>query len=809
MSNIRVIKRDGAKENLDLNQISNRVAEIGDDLAMIDQWKIIGSTISTMKSEIHTCDIDDHMAACSFNMSIGNPQYETFATRLLLNSLAKSLPKTFSQGVLAVNAADPSYLNPMFVSFVEAHADQLDEIILDSHNNRLRYAGLLMMREKYLIQIKERMFETPQWMYMRIACQIWGLGTPNFGMIKKTYTELARGSISMATPIMFRSGNAKPQLSSCVLMQNSDDSVDGIMETFKNAAIYGSKNAGLGIGLANVRAKGSNIGTSGRESDGVARFAILYNSIPQVITQGNVRAGSVMFTIPIHHRDWPELLHMTDGAVNVESKLHRLFLCAHVNNTFMKCVDADGEWNMFCPRDTPLLNSTFGKSYEAAYTAYVADASIPRKTASAREMMNNIVRLALERGRPYLVNGDRFNEANNLQHIGTLLNTNLCAEIGIPSGPYGPNGEMEDGVCILGTLGLPSYIKPGGRGYFLGEPDWKLPMADVCDRLSDLYDFNALAKNAGIVCACLDEVIDHQYYPREEGKRSCTNHRSLGIGPQGMAEALIELGIPYESEAAQVFHKWTAQAIWYGSTLMSAKRASELGTCPSFPGSPASRGVLQPDMWSDYESTVPSIPDRFEVSKVYDAVARYGLRNNLCTAEPPTKSTCRLNGGITQSFEPIKALLNVKRGNGVNTKDLCPQFVQYMKFKGLWHDNVVNDLIRADGTPLIPGMTKFGQDLFKTAYQMSCKTFLTLAAIRARYVDQSQSLNMFLDYEKAKVGIDVGGAIARMGWKLGLKTLWYYMHTKTVKPDKVALALDDQDGAACRRDNPECEACSA
>jgi ribonucleoside-diphosphate reductase alpha chain len=632
---------------------------------------------------------------------------------------------------------------------------------------------------------------------MRVAV---GIHKTDLDEIVKTYNMISEGWFTHATPTLFNAGTPKPQMSSCFLIQMKDDSIPGIYDTLKQTALISQSAGGIGLSIHNVRAKGSYIRGTNGTSNGIVPMLRVFNDTARYVDQGGgKRKGSFAIYLEPWHADVYDFLDLRKNHGKEEIRARDLFYALWIPDLFMQRVKDNGTWTLMCPNECPGLSDCWGEEFEKLYTKYESEGK-GRETIKAQDLWYKIIESQIETGNPYMLYKDAANRKSNQQNLGTIKSSNLCTEIIEYTAPD------EIAVCNLGSIALPKFVKDGA------------------------FDHDKLFEVTYQLTVNLNKIIDGNYYPVPETRNSNMRHRPIGIGVQGLADAFILLRFPFESEEAKKLNREVFETIYYASCTASKDLARRDGAYETFQGSPASKGILQFDMWN----VTPT--DRWEWSVLKEEITKYGMRNSLLLAPMPTASTAQILGN-NECFEPYTT-------NVYSRRTLAGEFIVVNKHLlkdlvnlGLWNDNLKNKLMSTSGSVQnideIPDNLKA---LYKTAWEISQRVVIDMAADRGAYICQSQSLNIFM--ENANFGKLT--SMHFYAWEKGLKTGMYYLRTKAatdaikftvdksqlskpkaevvietapvsvsmnITPD--TLSQKNVDSIACSIDNPDsCESCS-
>jgi ribonucleoside-diphosphate reductase alpha chain len=615
------------------------------------------------------------------------------------------------------------------------------------------YFGFKTLERSYLLKIGNRIVERPQYMYMRVAV---GICKGDVEMALRIYDDLSQHFYTHATPTLFNAGTRRAQMSSCFLIGNKGDDIDGLFDTIKDVAKISKWAGGIGLHVHDVRAKGSYIKGTGGESDGLIPMMKTYNEVARWINQGGKRKGSFAIYLEPWHSDVFDFIDLRKNHGKEEMRARDLFLAMWTPDLFMKRVEEDGDWSLFSPDEAPGLSDAYDspedKAFTRLYEQYEQDGKA-RKVVKARKLMDAILTAQIETGTPYMLYKDPANYKSNQKNLGTIKSSNLCTEIIEYSSP------TEQAVCNLASIALPKYIIDGEFNHQL------------------LYEYTyQVVKN-------LNNVIDLNFYPTEETKRSNFRHRPVGLGIQGLADVFCMLGLPFESEGADKLQTEIFETIYFAALTSSKDLSKTFGPYESIVGSPIEKGIFQYQVW---DKTDKDLSGRWDWKSLRKEVVNYGVRNSLLVAPMPTASTAQILGN-NEAFEPFTTNLYLRRTLGGEFVVINKHLVNDLLKIGMWSDSIKNKLIFENGSvqniPEIPTELK---EIYKTVWEMSQKRILQMAANRSVFIDQSQSLNLFIDnVTKPKLL-----AAHIYGWKLGLKTGMYYLRTRAAVDAIKTLGVD-------------------
>ena len=789
-----VLKRDGRKEAVKFDKITARIIKMCYGLdPLVSPEAVAMKVIEGIYDGVSTTDLDNLAAEVAAAKTIDHPDYALLASRIAVSNLHKDTKKSFSETMDDMyNYIDPktnlsaSLLADDVYQAIMDNRDVLDSSIIYDRDFRYDYFGFKTLTRSYLLRINGEIVERPQHMLMRVSI---GIHKNDIPAAIKTYNLMSEGWFTHATPTLFNAGTPKPQMSSCFLLTMKDDSIEGIYDTLKSCARISQSAGGIGLAIHDIRAKGSYIKGTNGTSNGIVPMLRVYNDTARYVDQGGgKRKGSFAMYIEPWHADVFDFLDLKKNHGKEEQRARDLFYALWIPDLFMKRVESNGDWTLMCPHECPGLSDVHSAEFEALYEGYEA-AGKGRKTIKAQDLWFKILESQIETGTPYMLYKDAANSKSNQQNLGTIKSSNLCTEIMEYTSPD------EVAVCNLASLALPKYVTEEGT-----------------------FDHDKLFEVTYEATINLNRIIDGNYYPVIEAENSNMRHRPIGLGVQGLADAFIMLGYPFESEEARQLNKDVFETIYYASMTASKDLAKVDGAYETFAGSPVSKGIFQFDMWN----VTPS--PRWEWDVLKEEVKQYGVRNSLLLAPMPTASTAQILGN-NECFEPYTSNVYTRRVLSgefiVVNKHLLKDLVK----AGIWTKEMRQKLMSTNGSvqniPEVPANLK---ELYKTAWEISQKSIIEMAADRGAFICQSQSLNIFM--ENANFGKLT--SMHFYGWKKGLKTGMYYLRTKAAT-DAIKFTVDknvtgertqvdnvsirnielEQEAIACSLDDPEnCEMCS-
>jgi ribonucleoside-diphosphate reductase alpha chain len=738
-----VIKRDGHKESVKFDKITARVTKLCYGLnPIVDPVKIAMKVIEGVYDGVTTSELDNLAAEIAASNATTHPDYALLASRIAVSNLHKNTKKSFSQTITDLY----TYLDPKtgqsagliaddVYKVIQENAPLLDSTIIYDRDFNFDYFGFKTLERSYLLKLHGKVAERPQHLFMRVAV---GIHKSNLDEVVKTYNMMSEGWFTHATPTLFNAGTPKPQMSSCFLLEMQSDSIDGIYNTLKQTALISQSAGGIGLSIHNVRAKGSYIKGTNGTSNGIVPMLKVFNDTARYVDQGGgKRKGSFAIYLEPWHADVMDFLDLKKNHGKEEARARDLFYALWIPDLFMKRVKEDSTWTLMCPNECPGLADTHGAEFEALYTKYEQEGR-GRATIKAQDIWFKILESQIETGTPYMLYKDAANGKSNQKNLGTIKSSNLCTEIMEYTAPD------EIAVCNLGSIALPKFVKDGE------------------------FDHNRLFDVAYQLAVNLNVIIDNNYYPVPETRKSNMRHRPIGIGVQGLADAFIMMRFPFDSAEAKTLNKEIFETIYYAAATASKDLAIKDGAYETFPGSPASHGILQFDMWG----VTPS--NRWEWDVLKEEIKIHGMRNSLLLAPMPTASTAQILGN-NECFEPYTSNIYTRRVLAGEYIIVNKHLLKDLVSLGLWNEDLKNKLIGANGSVQniaeIPDNLKA---LYKTAWELSQKTIIDMSADRGAYICQSQSLNVFMENPNF-------GKLTSMhfyAWESGLKTGMYYLRTK-------------------------------
>lgn len=787
-----VIKRDGRRESVKFEKITARIDKLsyGLDLNFVNVPEVAMKVINGIYDGVTTVELDNLAAETAASMTTKHPDYALLAARIAISNLHKTTSKSFFNTMKRLYTyEDPktgenaSLISKEVYEVIKKNAELLDSSIIYDRDFNYDYFGFKTLERSYLLKVDGKVVERPQQMLMRVAI---GIHMNDLTAAIETYNLLSEKWFTHATPTLFNAGTPKPQMSSCFLLTMKDDSIDGIYDTLKQCAKISQSAGGIGLSIHNVRATGSYIKGTNGTSNGIIPMLKVFNDTARYVDQGGgKRKGAFAVYLEPWHADIFEFLDLKKNHGKEELRARDLFYAMWIPDLFMKRVEANDVWSLFCPNEAPGLADCYGEEFEKLYEKYEREGRY-RKQVKAQDIWFEILESQIETGTPYMLYKDHCNKKSNQKNLGTIKSSNLCTEIL----EYTSTDEVA--VCNLASISLPKFIIDGK------------------------FDHQKLYEVTKVITRNLNKVIDVNYYPVPEAEKSNKRHRPIGLGVQGLADALIQLRMPFESEEAQGLNEDIFETIYFAAMTASMELAKEQGPYETFKGSPVSKGIFQFDMWG-----VTPRSQRWDWENLKREVKKNGVRNSLLVAPMPTASTSQILGN-NESFEPYTSNIYTRRVLSgefvVVNKHLLKDLVKL----NLWNDSMKNKLIAANGSVQnIAEIPQHIKDLYKTVWEIKQKTLIDMAAARGAYICQSQSFNVHMqDANFGKMS-----SMHFYAWNKGLKTGMYYLRTKAAA-DAIKFTVEKQAEVAlepiiaskeqkisdmvCSLDNPEgCEACGS
>jgi ribonucleoside-diphosphate reductase alpha chain len=783
--------RSGEREPIKFDKITERIEQLCFDLdrSFIDPMKIAKKVIEGIYDGITTKELDQLAAETAAYLSTQHPQYATLAGRIAVSNLHKETRGCFSENIKSMynyhnpvtGEYSPLVSTELYVAVME-NAHELDKALIDKRDFNYDYFGFKTLEKSYLLKMNNKIVERPGQMLMRVSV---GIHLNDIPSAIKTYNLMSEKFFTHASPTLFNSGTNKAQLSSCFLLTMKDDSIEGIYETLKQTALISQSAGGIGLAIHNIRAKGTFIKGTNGTSNGIVPMLKVFNDTARYVDQGGgKRKGAFAVYLEPWHADIFDFLEMKKNTGKEEQRARDLFYALWIPDLFMKRVEEDGMWSLFCPHEAPGLSDCSGKKFVELYESYEAK-GMAKKTVRAQDIWFAVLESQIETGSPYMLYKDAANEKSNQKNLGTIKSSNLCTEILEYTAPD------EVAVCNLASVALNRFIDNSGD--------------------KPKYDHKKLYNVAYQMTVNLNRIIDINYYPIPEAKNSNMRHRPIGLGVQGLADAFFEMRLPFESKEALKLNNDIFETIYFAALTASKDLAIKNGPYQTYKGSPVSEGILQFDMWG-----VTPTSGNWNWTALKAEIALYGVRNSLLVAPMPTASTSQILGN-NECFEPITSNIYVRRVLSGEFAVVNRYLVNDLIKIGLWNDKMRNEVIANNGSVQnINSIPEEIKALYKTIWEIKQKAVVDMSAGRGPYIDQGQSLNVFMEDPNF-------GKLSSMhfyAWKAGLKTGMYYLRTRaavnavqfTVKNDAPIVKTQEEQMAAmvCSIESPEdCVMCGS
>jgi ribonucleoside-diphosphate reductase alpha chain len=755
-----VVKRDGHKEPVMFDKITERIKKMCYGLnPIVDPVKVAMRVIEGLYDGVSTSELDNLAAETAAAMTVTHPDYAQLAARIAVSNLHKNTKKSFSETMKDLyeyvnprtGLASPLLSDEVF-KVIRDNAEELDSRIIYTRDFNYDYFGFKTLERSYLLKINGRIAERPQHMLMRVAV---GIHLSDIKSALETYELMSKKFFTHATPTLFNAGTPKPQMSSCFLLTMKDDSIDGIYDTLKQTAKISQSAGGIGLSIHNVRATGSYIRGTNGTSNGIVPMLKVFNDTARYVDQGGgKRKGSFAIYVEPWHADIFDFLDLKKNHGKEEMRARDLFYAMWIPDLFMKRVETDSTWTLMCPNECPGLCDTHSEEFETLYLSYEA-AGKGRKTVKARELWEKILESQIETGTPYMLYKDAANRKSNQKNLGTIRSSNLCTEI------LEFTSADEIAVCNLASISLPMFVDK-----------------ETCE-----FNHKKLFDVTKRVTRNLNKVIDRNYYPVKEAENSNMRHRPIGLGVQGLADAFIMLRLPFTCDEAKKLNQDIFETIYFAAVTASMEMAKEEGPYSTFKGSPISEGQFQYNLWGLKDS---DLSGRWNWEKLRKDVMKHGVRNSLLLAPMPTASTSQILGN-NEAFEPYTSNIYTRRVLSGEFIVVNKHLLEDLVALGLWNEDLKQQIMRDNGSILgIDNIPDDIKELYKTVWEMSMKDIIDMSRHRGYFIDQSQSLNLFME----------GANFAKLtsmhfyAWKSGLKTGMYYLRTKSAV-DAIKFTLNN------------------
>lgn len=781
-----VITRSGKREAVQFDKITHRISQLTYNLDndYVDSMQVAKRTIQGLFDGISTEELDNLSAEVSAYMTSIHPDYARLAGRIAVANLHRSTSDSFIETleklmfyVNPITKEETPLISEDIYLFAKENRDRIESEIAYSRDFEFDYFGFKTLERSYLLKVHGKIVERPQHLFMRVAL---GVQMGNIEEAMKTYHLMSEGWFTHASPTLFNAGTLKAQMSSCFLVSMKDDSIEGIYETLKQCALISQSAGGIGLSIHNIRAKGSFIKGTNGTSNGIVPMLRVYNDTARYVDQGGgKRKGAFAIYLEPWHADVEDFLELKKNHGKEEMRARDLFYALWINDLFMKRVEADGMWSLFCPNKAPGLADCYGKKFEDLYEKYESEGRAS-KILKARDLWFKIVQSQVETGSPFMLYKDACNEKSNQKNLGTIKSSNLCTEI------IQYTSEKEIAVCNLASIALPKFVNKDGS-----------------------FDHKRLFEVTAQVTRNLNRIIDINYYPVEEARYSNLKNRPIGIGVQGLADTFFKMRLPFESAEAREVNKAIFETIYYAALSTSCEMAKIDGAYDSYEGSPVSQGILQPDMWEMKTS------NRWDWTTLRGKIKLHGVRNSLLVAPMPTASTSQILGN-NECIEPITSNIYTRRVLSGEFAVVNKYLVKDLIRLGLWNEELKDQIVTCNGSvQFIESIPQELKELYKTVWEIKQKSLLEMSADRGAFIDQSQSFNVHMeDTNFGKLS-----SLHFTAWKLGLKTGMYYLRTRsavdaikfTIKQPMIEKSSNEQQAALmCSLDNPEdCMSCGS
>ena len=825
INNMRVTKRNGKLEDISFDKILNRVKKLSEESNIsINYSSLVMKVIDQLFDKISTTKIDELTSEQCASLSTNNPDYGTLAGRVVISNHQKNTNNKFSDVMRKLyyykksDGTNSPLVSHNLWNTVSSNEEFFNSIIVNERDYLIDYFGFKTLEKAYLFKINDVIVERPQYMWLRVSIGIHG---DNLHDIKETYDLMSQKYFTHATPTLFNSGTKNPQLSSCYLLSMESDSIDGIYNTLKDCAQISKYSGGIGLHIHNIRAKNSFISGTNGKTDGLVPMLRVFNSTARYVNQSGKRSGSFAIYLEPWHADIEDFLELKKNHGDEELKARDLFYALWIPDLFMERVRENGKWSLVCPNDCKGLSDVYGADFKRLYEKYEEEGRV-RKTMKARDLWFKILDSQMETGTPYILYKDSANSKSNQQNLGIIKSSNLCTEI------IEYSDSTETAVCNLASIGLPTFVNVNTK----------------------TFDYEKLHDVTKVITSNLNKIIDVNFYPTDKTKRSNLMHRPLGIGIQGLADTFIMMDVAFHSDEAKKININIFETIYHaaleksneicierykninlihetfhsqcndkpdispveltnttceGDKIIYAELKKLLldhcGAYSSFENSPASKGLLQFDLWK----IVPS--NRYDWTALKTSIVKYGLRNSLLLAPMPTASTSQILG-FNECFEPITSNIYSRSTIAGEFVVANTYLIKELISIGMWNDNIKNNIILNKGS--IQQLTIIPEHIrnkYKIAWEIPMKHVIDMSADRGAYICQSQSLNLWMEDPTYS-------ALTSMhfySWNKGLKTGIYYLRRKakhqaqqfSIEPEKQAVNIKYQE------ENDLCESCSA
>ncbi|CRL05563.1 CLUMA_CG017974, isoform A [Clunio marinus] len=757
-----VVKRNGTKEKINCDKVTSRINHLcfGLDSKFVEAKRITSKILNGLYDGVTSVELDNLLAETAATLTTVHSDFSILAARISVTNLYKVTKSTFSDVIDDLYNMENEYLkvkSPMISDFhheiIMKNANQINSAIVHDHDFAYNYFGFKTLERSYLLKIKGKIVERPQHMLMRVAIGIHGA---DINAAIETYNLLSQRYFTHASPTLFAAATRRPQLSSCFLLSMSEDSIEGVFHTLTQCALISKSAGGIGLNVHCIRARGSYIaGTNGIANGLVPMLRVFNNTACYVDQSGNKRPGAFAIYLEPWHGDIFEFLNLKKNTGEEKVRARDMFYGLWIPDLFMRRVESNGMWSLMCPYNSPGLFEVWGEEFDKLYEKYESEGRYIRQI-KAQDLWFAIIESQVETGTPYMLYKDACNRKSNQQNLGTIHCSNLCTEI------LEYSNKNEVAVCNLASIALNMFVVTKNEGEIS-------------------YDFEKLKEVAKIVARNLNKIIDVNFYPIPEAKKSNMRHRPIGIGVQGLADAFIMMRMPFESAEASKLNKQIFETIYFGALEASCELSEELGTYETYQGSPVSKGILQFDMWNETPT------DLWDWSTLKSKIAKHGVRNSLLIAPMPTASTAQILGN-NESFEPYTSNVYNRRVLSGEFQVVNHHLIKDLTKLNLWNDNMKNKIIAHNGSvQQIEEIPEKVREIYKTVWEISIKKQIQMAADRGAFIDQSQSFNIHV----AEPNYGKLTSIHFYAWNKGLKTGMYYLRTKPAA-NAIQFTVDKQ-----------------
>ena len=748
------------------------IYQVSEGLDGVNTKELLDKIKKGLTNHMSNDELQELASETAIAMCTKHYNYNIISSRIVIQNLHSKIKHSFSEGMEILDELD--ILNVGFIKFVKENRKEIDSYIDEKRDFNIDYFGFKTLEKSYLQRKDSTIVETPQYMFMRVACAIHN---PNLEDVFDMYDDLSQKYYIHATPTLFNSGMKFQQLSSCYLVSMQDDSINGIYDTLKECAQISKWAGGIGVHIHQIRGKNSKINSNNGTSDGIIPMLRVFNDTARYVNQGGRRPGSIAVYLEPWHSDIEAFLELKKNHGNEDERARDLFYALWIPDLFMKQVETDSDWYLMSASG---LENVYGEEFETLYWNLVSEGKYSKKI-KARELWTRILHSQIETGVPYMLYKDSCNRKSNQKNLGTIKSSNLCCEI------VEYSNKDETAVCNLASIGLPMYITK-----------------------SNTFNYELLGEKVRRIVRNLNRVININFYPTQNSIRSNMRHRPIGIGVQGLADVFMELGLDWESDQGRELNRDIFETIYYYALLESIELAKRDGYYETYPASPISQGLLQFDLWKDLGLGHSGKYDWLELKLL---IKKYGVRNSLLVAPMPTASTSQILA-FNECIEPITSNIYSRRTLAGSFILVNTRLMKDCMKLGIWSESLKNEIIKNDGSiqdiSIIPENIK---KIYKTVWDIKQKVLIDMSADRGRYICQSQSLNLYL----SKVDMNRLSSMHLYGWKQGLKTGLYYLRIKpvaktqqfTLEPVKEkVIDTPEESESVCRRE-PGCKTCSS